>query len=141
MGRLHEIPEVLFWRIEHAETSQNAFDLSERLEWFDATRSGDLDLPNWRMVLELLRTVKRAGLPPTERDRCSRVVARYVYDRAPSFGRDLFEAVKLFLRRSPMGARVVEGLKRLYHSRTHVGHGRRMDGIPSVATSKEGVER
>jgi len=116
IGRFHEVPEVLFWRTEHEQTSQNAFDLSERLEWFDTSRAGAIDLPNWRMALELFKTVRRADLTPTERDESFRVLCSYLFERSGGFRRDLFEAAKALLRRSPRGARLVDRLKRFYHS-------------------------
>ena len=116
MGRLFEIPEVLFWRTEHADTSQNAFELWERLVWFDSSKAGKVGFPSWRMVAELFRAVGRTELPRTEKDACYRVIGSYAYQRSDGLWRDLFEATKHTFRKTRSGAQLVDGLKRVYRS-------------------------
>jgi glycosyltransferase involved in cell wall biosynthesis len=117
LGRFHEVPEVLFWRTEHPGTSQNVFEMADRLEWFDTSKSGRIGFPNWRMPIELARAVHGTDLPVSEKDACYRIVGSYVYQRAGSLRRDLFEASKRYLRRTTVGARIVDGMKRIYYSR------------------------
>lgn len=121
MGPLLEIPEVLFWRTEHAQTSQVAYPMTERLEWFDTDKSGSLDLPHWRMVLELTRTVRRLDLPVTDKNDCYRTIARYMGERRGNFGEDIFETAKRALRRTRGGAKLVETLKQAYRGNSKAG--------------------
>ncbi len=112
LGRLAEVPETLFWRYEHPETSQNAYDKWERLGWFDAAKAGSIDFPTWRMTRELLRAVSRHDLSREDRRTCFGAIRRYVRYHAEDYPVDLFEAAKSLLRRTGPGRAVVDGLKR-----------------------------
>jgi glycosyltransferase involved in cell wall biosynthesis len=59
-GRFYEIPETLFYRRNHPQTSVRKYNEYERLGWFDPKKGGRLNLPNWRKGWEYLRCIPRA---------------------------------------------------------------------------------
>jgi glycosyltransferase involved in cell wall biosynthesis len=84
MGPFLEIPEYLFFRRDHPDTSTRKYPLaSQRLAWFrDAPRSARH--PTFRRGYAYLRSVVRAPLPPRERLACLRVLAKWTGQRAAS---------------------------------------------------------
>ena len=129
-GPFFVIGETLFWRTEHAQTSQNSHDFWERLGWFDTEHEGKLYFPHWRLVRELLRVVRQSPLTASQRVKCFRVIARYLANPSPfwgksttlrDLGRDIEEAAKTVLRRTEVGARLVDLMKGVYHRRPSKG--------------------
>ncbi len=67
-GDFLEIPETLFIRRSHAETSLNANRTPEAvMAWFDPERSGVAPMPRLRLFTGYLTAILRAPLPLTER--------------------------------------------------------------------------
>lgn len=74
MGRIHEIPEYLFFRRDHSGASIN-ISKYERLKWFDPQKGKLIHLPTWKMGFEYFRSVSRAPLEWSERLTCYRYTA------------------------------------------------------------------
>jgi glycosyltransferase involved in cell wall biosynthesis len=78
VGTFHEIPDRLFLRRFHANTSVNANpDYADRAAWFDPARSSKLNFAMARMTWELLERVRSADLTVGERARCAGAVVRH----------------------------------------------------------------
>lgn len=76
-GQWREVPDRLFLRRFHPQTSMNANpDPTDRAAWFDPSRRLRVALPATRLGWEILDRVGRAGLAGPERTRCYAVVAR-----------------------------------------------------------------
>jgi len=74
-GKFVEIPDRLFLRRFHEETSVRSNPTGEQLlEWFAPRLAGRRALPMTRLTGELLRAVQRAPLPTRSRAACARVV-------------------------------------------------------------------
>ncbi|NLD77706.1 MAG: glycosyltransferase family 2 protein [Acidimicrobiales bacterium] len=103
VGTFHEVPEPLFLRRFHADTSVNANpDYADRAAWFDPARSGQLTFAMARMTWELLKRVWAADLPAAERLRCTVSVTRHW---TIPHGREAGGEVKLALRQVVARAR------------------------------------
>jgi glycosyltransferase involved in cell wall biosynthesis len=85
-GRIHEIPEYLFFRRNHpdAYTSRHYSKLvkfhnySEESGWWTGRiKRGFTTLPHWRIYLEFFRSVKRAPLKWSERRLCYEEIGRW----------------------------------------------------------------
>jgi glycosyltransferase involved in cell wall biosynthesis len=84
LGQIWEIDEVLFRLRAHAKRSMKAnASARDRAAWYDPSALKKcLVLPNWeRMVLELLKSARRAPLSSTERMKCSLALAGTHYWR------------------------------------------------------------
>ena len=77
LGRLYEVPEYLFFRRDHPDTSGRKFNMYRRLAWYDPKKTGKLYFPYWRMGAEYLRAAFRAPLPPGDRLRAAGIVLRW----------------------------------------------------------------
>lgn len=70
-GILYEIPEVLFYRREHASRSVRAFSSEkERVKWFNPGRSAQLHFPTFIRMREYIKAIYRAPLTPKEQFLC-----------------------------------------------------------------------
>lgn len=71
-GQFYEVPEPLFFRRLHPQTSVNAnLEYGKRVAWFDpAKRRRSIYLPRWRRVIEYIVSIHRAPLTPSERALC-----------------------------------------------------------------------
>jgi hypothetical protein len=92
-GRLVEIPEHLFFRRDHPDTSGRKFNMYRRLAWFDPSQKGRLYFPYWRMGREFARAVGRVRLRLGVRLACYRVVLRWFASRRPQLTEDLKAAL------------------------------------------------
>jgi glycosyltransferase involved in cell wall biosynthesis len=110
-GKLHEVPEQLFWRRSHDENSVCLDERSDRLAWFDPRLAGRISLPHWRILREYLAALERAPLGASERWRCTRQLLSHIRVRSAFLRRDLLEAFKGLLGRSRAGQRVLRTLK------------------------------
>jgi hypothetical protein len=84
MGEIWELDEVLFRLRAHEKRSMQAnANTRERTAWYDPTVMKKLFvLPDWeQMVLQLLKSARRAPLPWTERMRCCATVLSVHYWR------------------------------------------------------------
>lgn len=84
MGPFLEIPEFLFLRRDHPDTSTRRYPLaSQRLAWFREA-PGAAGHPTIRRGCTYLRSVMRVPLPARERLACLRALAKWTGQRAAS---------------------------------------------------------
>lgn len=70
-GQFYEVPEPLFFRRLHPQTSVQANrESGKRVAWFDPTKRRQLHLPSWRRFFEYTLSVGRAPLAPYEKLLC-----------------------------------------------------------------------
>jgi glycosyltransferase involved in cell wall biosynthesis len=62
-GRLIEIPEYLFHRRDHPQTSGRMFTIYNRLSWFDPRKKQQINLVNWNVGVQYAKTIKRGPIP------------------------------------------------------------------------------
>ena len=96
-GRLVEIPEYLFFRRDHPETSGRKFSMYRRLAWFDPKQKGKVYYPYWRVGVEFFKTAGRAAGSFERRLGAYQIVARWFFRRRWALLEDLKAAsVTLF---------------------------------------------
>jgi len=89
-GRFYEIPEHLYIKRRHDNTSMRAYrTITSRLVWFDPKRKGRLHLSKWRWFYEYLRAINRAGITQRERLSCYMEMARWFCWNLKGLARDL----------------------------------------------------
>ncbi len=77
-GRLHELPEYLFYRRDHPGTSLRTIpNYRDRLAWFDTSKKGRIVLPYWKNMCEFTRSVMCVPLNDSERIACLLQVLRW----------------------------------------------------------------
>jgi glycosyltransferase involved in cell wall biosynthesis len=82
-GRIYEIPEVMFLRREHPETSTRKYVTNqERMVWFDPKLNGRLYSPLWLKFKGYLAAIQRTPLTFPERLRCYSQVGRLLVEKA-----------------------------------------------------------
>jgi glycosyltransferase involved in cell wall biosynthesis len=74
-GRIHEVPEALFFRRDHPGSSVRSFDHRRRVAWFDPARSARFAFPEWNLVLGYMCAVRRAPVSRLVRGKCLMTVA------------------------------------------------------------------
>jgi len=111
-GPFHVIPEVLFWRAEHDQTTGNAYRGADLLEWYDTSKTHRLSVPTIRLAWELIRMVDRRTLSVTQRDECLKVIADFLfYVRCESIRNDLVEFARWALHRNGLRSLTMRVLK------------------------------
>lgn len=71
MGQLYEIPEILFYRRDHPETTWRVWGESpEVITWYDPTKAKQISLPYWRLFWEYRASIGRIPLKWTDRLLC-----------------------------------------------------------------------
>lgn len=119
-GRLYEIPEYLFHRRDHPQTSGRAFDMYKRLVWFDPSKKRQINLVYWRMGAEYIRAVQRVRLLRPEKSASYRAVARWFALRRPWLVEDLKAAV---VQVAPFSRDLVHFVRKNRGSRINSGGG------------------
>ncbi len=112
-GPMRQLPERLFFRRRHGQTSWMLDERSERLVWFDPAQSGNISFPNWRILRETMASVHRVPQPMGAKLACYRQILPHLRVRQAHLRRDLTEAFKTMMRRSPGGERLFQAAKRL----------------------------
>jgi glycosyltransferase involved in cell wall biosynthesis len=98
-GRFYEVPERLFFRRKHPQTSVRANpDWDERIAWFDPARRGQIQLPRWRWFFEYLLSIKRVRLCGYEKLRCYVEMGKWVRRHWRKLKNDLVGAARQILR-------------------------------------------
>ncbi len=70
-GRIHVVPEFLFFNRDHPEKSKNFYsNYRDYTVWLDPTKAGKILLPRWRMGYEYVRAVLSTRLAAVDRVRC-----------------------------------------------------------------------
>lgn len=106
-GKLHEIPELLFF---HRVPSGAPLSSRDRVGWSEPAKEGAIIFPHWRRLGELFRSVARTPLRSMDALRCLSVIARYTLSRRmiAHLPRDVRIAAGRFLSRSPAVRRLRE---------------------------------
>lgn len=100
-GRFQEVAEELFFRRDHPGRSMRLYPLErDRVAFFDPSKADAVTFPQWRMAAELLRAVRRAPLPPSERARCFAAMAPWLRRCSPLLARNVVRSSALALRRA-----------------------------------------
>jgi glycosyltransferase involved in cell wall biosynthesis len=112
-GRLHEIPEFLFYRRIHAGAA-HLTPLHERLAWSDPARSRALFFPAWRRLREYVASIARVPLGARERLRCLGELRRYLREKEVpgQLLRDLRMAARRLILATPFGEPLRQRLRR-----------------------------
>ena len=94
-GEFWEVPEYLFCRRLHSESSQADRKPEDISEWFDPANKGKHILPNWRLFIELLKAISRSSLDRSERVCCYALLARLWI---PKYWRVMGGEIKIILK-------------------------------------------
>lgn len=79
MGSFYEVPEPLFLRRDHPETSVRAnASHSARASWFDPKRKPKTPHVHWRWAIEYSKAIRRSGSEFGEQARCYRFLGRWM---------------------------------------------------------------
>ncbi len=114
LGRFCEIPEVLFFSREHENRSVREIPSRIKngrtrlhnyigtgpvppLEWWDPSKKGVIDFPEWRIAREYLAAVRHAPISTRDRLECLAEMAHWLVIRWPKLGRDLIIAAEQLL--------------------------------------------
>jgi len=101
-GQFYEVPEYLFFRREHPQTSVRVNpDLVERAAWFDPKRKGRIQLPRWRWFFGYLLAIKRVRLSWYEKLLCYLQMVKWVRRQWRKLRDDLMIAAKRILKGLP----------------------------------------
>jgi glycosyltransferase involved in cell wall biosynthesis len=118
LGSFAEIPEVLFLSRDHETRSVRALPARIRggrtrlhryigtgpvppLEWWDPTKKGIVDFPEWRIAKEYVDSVLHAPISFKERLSCFGQIAVWLLRAWPKLGRDLVIASEQLLMGTP----------------------------------------
>jgi glycosyltransferase involved in cell wall biosynthesis len=88
-GRFHELPDYLFFRRDHPNTSGRSYSIYHRLAWFDPQKGKQPYLPYWKTGAEFLRAVQRVPLSVAERYACESIVIQWHIRRRKQLLEDL----------------------------------------------------
>ncbi len=63
IGRFYEIPDPLFFRRDHPQTTWRVWgESTEVVTWFDTTKKDQIIFPYWRLCFEYFRSIRRIPL-------------------------------------------------------------------------------
>jgi glycosyltransferase involved in cell wall biosynthesis len=116
-GRFVELPDRLFLSRSHTTQSmqtlpasaKNGQSLLSRLlgtgplpppEWWDASRKGKANFPEWNLMREYWVSIRRANLRPGDRLRCRGVVLWWLLRNPHKLARDVIFAIECVYRRA-----------------------------------------
>lgn len=108
IGPFHQIPEYLFFSLDHPDQSIRAFPRrAQRYVWNDPKNEGKIVFPQWRLFYEYLRAVWEARVSLRERLLCYLHLGRWVVQllNLSRFAKDLVVAGLTLTRKwfKPMG--------------------------------------
>jgi glycosyltransferase involved in cell wall biosynthesis len=107
LGRMHRIPEVLFFHRFHSNASTVASkDFRRQMEWFDTRKKVKVCLPYWRYSREYFSIARKAQIRPIERALCFLHILSWHRKWAGCLYRDLRVALRHLLLRTKMGRRM-----------------------------------
>lgn len=85
-GRFCELPERLFLRRDHPDTTIRLFPTEqERLAWFEPVRRNNVRFPILKLAKEHLASIRRVPMTRFDRLRCDLLVVRYLSWHFPVF--------------------------------------------------------
>ncbi len=125
-GRFVQIPDFLFFSREHRKRSVRTLPgrmAAGRawlrrvigvgplppLEWWDASKAGRINFPEWRLIREYLQVIREASVGFGVKVRCLAQVAWWFVGDVPRLGRDLIIAAEQFLTPQRPNAARTEG--------------------------------
>jgi hypothetical protein len=77
-GEFYEIPEYLFFKRDHPNTSVRAHrTFKERIAWYDPAKKGQLHLTRWKWFFEYLAAIRRVRMSWDEKARCYMQMAKW----------------------------------------------------------------
>ncbi|MBV9771596.1 MAG: glycosyltransferase family 2 protein [Bryobacterales bacterium] len=114
LGRFAEVPHVLFFSREHGNRSVRTLPGSiaagrvwlrrvigvgplPPLEWWDSSKAGCVNFPEWRLIREYLQVIREAPVRLGVKVQCLAEVARWVVGDIPKLGRDVIIAAEQLL--------------------------------------------
>jgi hypothetical protein len=80
IGRMHQVPETLFFRREHSQsyTNKKHKDLYQQLSWWTQANPKKLVFPYWRICSEYFKSVRYVGLRWSERQLCYAQIGKWI---------------------------------------------------------------
>jgi glycosyltransferase involved in cell wall biosynthesis len=120
-GKFREIPEILFFSREHQTRSVRQVPSHVKngrtrlhkyigagpvppLEWWDPSKKGVIDFPEWKIAKEYLVAVRDAPIDIRDRLLCLLEMLHWLVMRWPKLGRDLLIAAEQLLVGPPKAA-------------------------------------
>lgn len=111
LGRFVELPEKLFLSRHHATQSMQTLPKDRRSrftrmlgtgplpppEWWDSSRKGRANFPEWNLMKEYWRSIGRAPLFPTDRLKCRLAMLKWTIFNSHKLARDVIFATELVL--------------------------------------------
>lgn len=92
-GEVYEVPEPLFFKRDHAETSVRAYrTYRERIAWYDPAKQGQLHLTKWKWFFEYLSAIGRVQLSLRDRLFCYLQMAQWLLWNWLYLAKDLLKA-------------------------------------------------
>lgn len=104
-GKFYEVPDYLFWKRDHPETSVRAHNaFRERIAWYDPSKKGKLHLTRWKWLREYIQAIHSSPLSWQERVKCGLQMLRWLAWNSVWLTKDLLKAaawpvIKLLLDR------------------------------------------
>lgn len=93
-GEFYEIPEKLFFKRDHPNTSVRANpSYKQRIAWYDPSKKGTLQLTKWKWLFEYLRAIKQVPMSWSEKALCYGVMVQWITWNWVFLGKDLLKAV------------------------------------------------
>jgi glycosyltransferase involved in cell wall biosynthesis len=111
-GRMIEIPEYLFHRRDHPQTSGRMFNVYNRLAWFDPARKSKLNLVYWRVGWEYFRSVTQVSMSWHDKLTCYRSVTGWFKVRRHWLVEDLKAAIVMNL---PFSRNLAQFARKIQH--------------------------
>ncbi len=111
IGRFYIVPQQLFFRRDHAQTSIRSYGLQDRLGWFDPKKAGRLNLPTWRAGIEYFKSITRAPLNWSDRLLCYAQLGLWLKQKWIGLLKEIAIATQRFLVESKLGRKVLTGVK------------------------------
>lgn len=102
LGEIYEIPEPLFFRRDHPQTSVRANrPRKARAAWFDPAAKDKIQLARWRWFFEYLSSIRRVRMRWQEKTRCYFQVCKWAYWNRQKLIKELIKALKFVLLSLP----------------------------------------
>ncbi len=99
-GRLHDVPEYLFFSREHGGRSVRRLRTQwERAPWFDPRLQGRITFPEWRTATEYARALSAAAICPRERALCALALLQWIRRHRKRMRKDVVVATEELVRR------------------------------------------
>lgn len=101
-GEICEIPEHLFFRRDHPQTSVRANrPRKARAVWFDPAAKGKIQMARWRWLSEYLSSIRRVRMSWQEKTRCYFQVGKWAVWNRKKLIKELITAFKFLLLSLP----------------------------------------